>query len=129
MGRRLLDGMRRSSFDRIPHCRLFNVEIRMKLEIYEPKFDYNIEAIQFFRAKVRTKALAEIVEKVWAEEFGDCFIRKEVHKTSGKKYAVEYVIKDCNQYLKDGDWIVISSDGYCRVESDEYFKIAFKRAK
>lgn len=99
------------------------------LKKYSPTFDHNVTAIQFFRSKVRSKALSEVVEKVWADHWDECFVRYERHKKADKKYTVEYVVKDCNQYLRDGNWILISSNGYASIESDQYFKLAYREIK
>lgn len=97
------------------------------MKSYSPKRDPRVMAVQFFRKKPPMK----LVDKVWAERWGDVFVCKKKDRSSNKDYSEQYVLKDQNQFLKNGDWIVISNNGkgYARIEQNDYFQISFREDK
>lgn len=89
----------------------------MKTYVRTPK---PVKAVQFFKDNPPKK----LVQKAWAEEWGDFYVLDKKHRKPGVKYKEVWVIRGGSPFLKDGDWLILGA--LVSIMSDERFKSEYQ---
>lgn len=100
-----------------------------KLQKYKQKQSPYVRAVQFFHDDLPSVMLsAMLIEKVWSFGEGWGFVKNKKDRKPNILYTERYVVTGSNEFLEDGDWLILYPSGYVyREPNNRQFNATFRK--